>query len=96
MPASATLTSEQRHALFDILSHSETYSEIENFKYPDGVTGYGFPFSSETVIPPPPVRSASTTPAGSGRNTLGHGPGPLCLLEKRRNLRRLERGPMAR
>lgn len=69
MPASATLTSEQRHALFDILSHSETYSEIENFKYPDGVTGYGFPFSSETVIPPPPGRSASTTPAGSGRNT---------------------------
>ncbi|KAL7912160.1 PX-associated domain-containing protein [Trichoderma velutinum] len=40
-----TLTEEQTRALFDILTHRETYAEIEGFKAPDAVTGYGHPFA---------------------------------------------------
>lgn len=40
-----TLTEEQTRALFDILTHRETYAEIEGFKAPDAVTGYGRPFA---------------------------------------------------
>lgn len=41
------LTPAQTHALFDILTHHETYSEIEAFKSTDGVLTHGFPFRSE-------------------------------------------------
>ncbi|KAK7431144.1 hypothetical protein QQZ08_002184 [Neonectria magnoliae] len=47
----AALSQEQTHALFDILSHHETYAEIEAFKFPDAVTGYGHPFARTTVLP---------------------------------------------
>ena len=40
----APLTPQQYHALFDILTHQETYSEIENFKFPGTVSEYGPPF----------------------------------------------------
>lgn len=60
-PVVSSLTPEQTRALFDILSHRETYSEIENFKNSDAVTSYGYPFSRETVIPPP-GRSGGSTP----------------------------------
>lgn len=46
-----TLAPEQSRALFDILTHHETYAEIEAFKFPGAVTGYGFPFASTTVAP---------------------------------------------
>lgn len=59
--ANVKLTAEQIRALFDILTHRETYAEIEGFKYPDAVTSYGYPFSKETIIPPP-GRSGGTTP----------------------------------
>lgn len=39
------LTEAQTRALFDILTHHETYGEIEGFKAPDAVTGYGYPFA---------------------------------------------------
>lgn len=42
------LTAEQSHALFDILTHRETYSEIEEFKYPDTIQHYGPPFQDDT------------------------------------------------
>lgn len=38
------LTAAQTRALFDILTHNETYSEIVAFKYPQGVLNYGYPF----------------------------------------------------
>jgi hypothetical protein len=38
------LTSAQSHALFDILTHHETYAEIEAFKQPDAIKSYGPPF----------------------------------------------------
>ncbi|EHK17590.1 uncharacterized protein TRIVIDRAFT_43331 [Trichoderma virens Gv29-8] len=44
-PTTRALTGEQTRALFDILTHRETYAEIEGFKAPDAVTGYGFPFT---------------------------------------------------
>ena len=44
----APLTKSQLHALFNILTHAETYSEIEAFKHPDAVHHYGYPFA-----PPP-------------------------------------------
>jgi hypothetical protein len=68
MTADAVLTPEQTRALFDILTHHETYAEIEGFKHPDAVTGYGYPFKSVTRIPLG-SRSQSSTPFGSGRTT---------------------------
>ncbi len=32
----------QLHALFDILTHAETYREIEGFKHADAVAEYGY------------------------------------------------------
>ncbi|KAL6864233.1 PX-associated domain-containing protein [Trichoderma novae-zelandiae] len=48
--SASALTKEQTHALFDILTHHETYAEIEGFKAPDAVTGYGFPFARTTAV----------------------------------------------
>ncbi|TFA99388.1 hypothetical protein CCMA1212_008699 [Trichoderma ghanense] len=59
--AAHTLTKRQTHALFDILTHHETYAEIEGFKAPDAVTGYGFPFARTTT--------AVATGNGSGQVT---------------------------
>ncbi|KGQ12778.1 hypothetical protein BBAD15_g1462 [Beauveria bassiana D1-5] len=47
MSQSQLLTPEQTAALFDILIHHETYSEIEAFKSTDGVLTHGFPFRNE-------------------------------------------------
>jgi len=38
------LTPEQATALFDILTHHETYKEIEDFKFPGAIYKYGPPF----------------------------------------------------
>jgi hypothetical protein len=38
------LTPQQEHALFDILTHHETYHEIEDFKIPGAIKAYGPPF----------------------------------------------------
>ncbi|PTB75951.1 hypothetical protein M440DRAFT_20148 [Trichoderma longibrachiatum ATCC 18648] len=61
-PPAPALTKQQTHALFDILTHHETYAEIEGFKAPDAVTGYGFPFARTTT-------TASTSGNGSGQVT---------------------------
>ncbi|KAM3499991.1 hypothetical protein MY10362_006800 [Beauveria mimosiformis] len=47
MSQSQLLTPEQTVALFDVLIHHETYSEIEAFKSTDGVLTHGFPFRNE-------------------------------------------------
>jgi len=41
---SQQLSAAQAHALFDILTHHETYDEIQKFKYPNAIQGYGPPF----------------------------------------------------
>ncbi|PFH58634.1 hypothetical protein XA68_13427 [Ophiocordyceps unilateralis] len=40
------LTRAQRRALFDILTHHQTYAEIQSFRRPDAVTNYGYPFEA--------------------------------------------------
>ncbi|KAL7935203.1 hypothetical protein V8C35DRAFT_298778 [Trichoderma chlorosporum] len=69
------LTREQTRALFDILTHRETYAEIEGFKALDAVTGYGFPFSrtirkqtASTVGTPKAGTPRSRTPVSFWRN----------------------------
>ncbi|PNY27521.1 Uncharacterized protein TCAP_02554 [Tolypocladium capitatum] len=49
--AGMVLNGKGTRALFDILTHHETYAEIEAFKSPDAVTNYGFPFARRTVAP---------------------------------------------
>lgn len=39
------LTAPQLRALFDILTHHETYAEVESFKNPEAIDNYGFPFT---------------------------------------------------
>ncbi|KAF2767906.1 hypothetical protein EJ03DRAFT_390177 [Teratosphaeria nubilosa] len=51
----ATLTPEQSHALFDILTHRETYGEIEDFKYPDAINNYGPPFQDHVKKSQSPI-----------------------------------------
>lgn len=46
-PTNSGLTRAQQHALFDILTHHETYKEIEEFKYPGAIKAYGPPFQDE-------------------------------------------------
>ncbi|KAK8129191.1 hypothetical protein PG999_001571 [Apiospora kogelbergensis] len=40
------LTNPQLQALFDILTHHETYREVESFKGPVAIARYGYPFST--------------------------------------------------
>ena len=47
-PAADALSPAQVHALFDILTHHETYHEIEEFKKEDAVTKFGYPFKEDT------------------------------------------------
>ncbi|ODA81250.1 hypothetical protein RJ55_04214 [Drechmeria coniospora] len=73
------LTAEQTSALFDILSHHETYSEIEAFKRPETVRRYGFPLSVPLSVttqelrrqlqqqPPSPPQPPSSFAAFTGR-----------------------------
>ncbi|KAL9108017.1 MAG: hypothetical protein Q9227_007122 [Pyrenula ochraceoflavens] len=49
---SVQLSNDQASALFDILTHHETYSEIEAFKDPGTISHYGDPFQSSTEVQP--------------------------------------------
>ncbi|KOS16961.1 Uncharacterized protein ESCO_004644 [Escovopsis weberi] len=71
MTGQAVLTGEQAAALLDILTNHGTYAEIEAFKSPGGVTGFGAPFRRETRVPagPPSRGSRTTTPGGSVPST---------------------------
>ena len=40
------LTPDQSYALFDILSHAETYQEIRDFRHPGSLKDYGPPFDT--------------------------------------------------
>lgn len=45
------LTSAQLHALFDILTHHETYAEVESFKDAHAISEYGYPFACRPQNP---------------------------------------------
>lgn len=49
------LTTIQTHALLDILTHHETYAEIEAFKTPGAIKQYGPPFQQSTAKSTSPV-----------------------------------------
>lgn len=49
------LSAEQSKALFDILTHQQTYKEIEDFKYPGAIYNYGPPFQSSVKSPQSPI-----------------------------------------
>ncbi|KAH8788936.1 PX-associated-domain-containing protein [Diaporthe sp. PMI_573] len=53
-PTAVSLDPAQLHALFDILTHDETYREAESFKYPYAIKGYGYPFNSDASQSDPP------------------------------------------
>lgn len=61
---SPSLTPAQLHALFDILTHHETYDEVEKFKYPQTISRYGFPFVANpgTSDTAPEYASESSAP----------------------------------
>lgn len=45
LEAPEALNSSQLHAVFDILTHHETYTEVESFKNPATISDYGYPFA---------------------------------------------------
>lgn len=50
-----SLSAQQIHALFNILTHNETYREIRDFRHPETISNYGYPFAAgsaagDTVI----------------------------------------------
>ena len=55
-------TPTQLHALLDILTHAETYREVELFRDPAACTKYGYPFSNDGSDTPAPVAAASACP----------------------------------
>ncbi|KAH6842655.1 PX-associated-domain-containing protein [Chaetomium sp. MPI-CAGE-AT-0009] len=76
---STTLTSSQLHALFDILTHHETYAEVESFKDPRAISEYGYPFarrsSESNGAPSYAVDSAQPLLAGLLRSIVLPFPG---------------------
>jgi hypothetical protein len=42
--ASSSLSPQQANALFDILTHHQSYHEIQRYRYPDAIENYGPPF----------------------------------------------------
>ncbi|KAB5542818.1 PX-associated-domain-containing protein [Coniochaeta sp. 2T2.1] len=53
------LSPPQLHALFDILTHYQTYAEVESFKHPSTIAHYGRPF---TLINPDSNSSDTSDP----------------------------------
>ncbi|KAH6676887.1 PX-associated-domain-containing protein [Plectosphaerella plurivora] len=68
---SPTLTQEQTSALFNILTHFETYDEIESLKDPKTISNYGYPFNNPAGnTPSPPSKNGrSSSPAGSTKSS---------------------------
>lgn len=49
MASSPSLSDPQLKALLNILTHAETYNEIQAFKNPEATSRHGYPFTSPTV-----------------------------------------------
>jgi hypothetical protein len=77
--ASESLTPSQLHALFDILTHHETYAEVESFKHPGTISEYGYPFArrspDSTSAPSYAAHSAAPLLAGVLRSIVLPFPG---------------------
>ena len=55
---SSALDARQTNALFDILTHHETYAEIEDFKVPGAIRNYGPPFQEDKSKTTSPILQA--------------------------------------
>ncbi|KAG6103913.1 hypothetical protein E4U31_002431 [Claviceps sp. LM219 group G6] len=66
------LSPAQITALFDILTHHETYREITAFRFPDAITRFGYPFEEDAFV------SAAGAGAGASAKTAALG---LCGLD---------------
>lgn len=55
MASPSTLSPTESRVLFDILTHRETYNEIEAFKTPGVISHYGPPFQSSTTKSTTPI-----------------------------------------
>lgn len=75
------LTREQSAALFHILTHYETYSEIEALKYPGTISLYGHPFGPSSSPSP-----NATKPTSSDSSVRGPSPSPVLQTLVRRFL----------
>ena len=60
--SSPCLTISQLRALFDILVHHQTYSEVEFFKEPEAIDRYGYPFTFNFKNKGDTGNGASSTP----------------------------------
>ncbi|KAK4554951.1 hypothetical protein LTR86_008099 [Recurvomyces mirabilis] len=58
MADTASLTAIQQHALFDILTHHETYREISDFRQPGAIQKYGPPFQDNLTTSDSPILQA--------------------------------------
>ncbi|KAK5662310.1 hypothetical protein OQA88_8216 [Cercophora sp. LCS_1] len=56
-----TLHSLQLHALFDLLTHHQTYTEVERFKNPSTIAHYGYPFALQHLKSDEPAYEESTS-----------------------------------
>ncbi|KAM0279422.1 hypothetical protein ACHAQH_004582 [Verticillium albo-atrum] len=71
---SPPLTAKQTTALFNILTHHETYDEIEALKRPDTISNYGHPFTSEAYIEKgSPIGSSKNSSKGSPKGATPNG-----------------------
>ncbi|KAK6227351.1 hypothetical protein QIS74_00906 [Colletotrichum tabaci] len=59
-PQTPALDAEQTKALFNILTHFETYHEIEDFKKPETVSNYGYPFAQTQTQPQTSSRAGAS------------------------------------
>ncbi|KAG5961184.1 hypothetical protein E4U58_004381 [Claviceps cyperi] len=66
------LSPAQTTALFDILTHHETYREITAFRFPNAITRFGYPFEEDAAT------STAGTGVGASAKTAGLG---LCGLD---------------
>ena len=55
MSDTTLLTAQQSHVLYDILTHRETYNEIEAFKTPSAIQNYGPPFQDSVPKSQAPI-----------------------------------------
>ncbi|KAL2175093.1 PX-associated-domain-containing protein [Thermothelomyces heterothallicus CBS 202.75] len=68
-PSATPLTAAQLHAVLDILTHHQTYAEVESFKDPGTISEYGYPFTRHHQQPssdPSYARDSVLTPLLAG------------------------------
>ncbi|KAM0330156.1 hypothetical protein ACHAQA_004329 [Verticillium albo-atrum] len=67
---SPPLTAKQTAALFNILTHHETYDEIEALKRPDTISRYGYPFTSDAPVTNGSAKDSSrSSPKSSSKSS---------------------------